>query len=310
MQNQPSIYHHVSAQQACNRAILITGHGRSGTTIFGKIIHSMKQIEYVFEPPMLFSLLPLVSKLETGHFQLLFESYCFNQLLMGQITGREFNFNRNDDSCIYLTKTSAEIDHRLARAWTLPKAMAAADNSRLSIKLPGATIWLSALRRLYPAMTFIVLQREPNAVIQSAMKKSWFKDETLKQPDVFGHSQTFDFATPFWVATEDFENWRRWTELERAAYCFIRICEGALGVEGAIHVSYEELVSAPETVIGEVADRLGLEFGELTPRLIKETYARSEVTDDWIGQLSAETQEKIKNLLGQQFQLTLVGGAP
>ena len=179
----------------------------------GKIIHSMKNVEYVFEPPLLFSLLPLISKLNENHFRLLFESYCYDELLMGQVTGRAFNFNSNDDSCINLTKPPAEINQRMAVAWSKIQATAAASNSRLLIKCTDATTCLAALRQLYPNMTFIVTQREPNPVIQSLMKKGWFNDAMLRRMDVLWPSQTIDFATPFWVAPDDIENWRRWSEL-------------------------------------------------------------------------------------------------
>ena len=40
-----------------DKMVIIGGSARSGTTIIGKLIHSLKNIEYQFEPPMLVSLL-------------------------------------------------------------------------------------------------------------------------------------------------------------------------------------------------------------------------------------------------------------
>src|SRR5262245_5525433 len=222
--NYEHLYNEIG-RKTCNDAILITGNGRSGTTILGKIIHSMRNVESVFEPPLLGSLLPLISKIEESHFRLLFETYCFDELLIGQITGRAFNFNRNDDSCINLTKAPDEIGHRMAVAWSKVKAVEAVRNSRLLIKFPGLTGFLADLRRLYPTMTFVVTQREPNSVIQSVIRKNWYKDATLKKR-LFMPSQTMDFWTPLWVASEDIHKWRQWSELERAAYYYIRNAEG------------------------------------------------------------------------------------
>jgi hypothetical protein len=292
-----ALSHYDIARKACNNAILITGNGRSGTTILGKIIHSMQNVEYVFEPPLLVSLLPLISKIAESHFRLLVETYCFDELLLGQITGRGFNFNRNDDSCINLAKPQDEIDQRMAAAWSKTKAIDAAKNSRLLIKLPELTSLLPALRRLYPTMTFIVTRREPNSVIQSVIGKGWYKDATLQQ--CLWPSQTVDFLTPFWVAPEDIDSWRQWSELERAAYYYIRNTEGATDVEGTISVAYERLVANPDKVVRELADQLGLEFGALTPQLISETYARSEPAEDWVAQLPCEMRDKIRVLSEQ-----------
>jgi hypothetical protein len=291
--------HHEMGRKACNNAILITGNGRSGTTILGKIIHSMRNVEYVFEPPLLGSLLPLISKMEESHFRLLFETYCFDELLIGQITGRAFNFNRNDDSCINLTKAPDEIDHRMAAAWSKLKAVEAVRNSRLLIKLPDLTGLLAALRWLYPTMTFIVTQREPDSVIQSVIRKGWYKNATLKNCLFLMPSQTIDFLTPFWVAPEDIDNWRQWSELERAAYYYIRNTEGATDVEGTISVIYERLVANPDKVVRELADQLGLEYGALTPQLISETRARTELAEDWVSQLPSDMRDKIRELSEQ-----------
>jgi hypothetical protein len=294
MQDQTSkLSHYEAGKQVCNNAILITGNGRSGTTIVGKLIHSMRKIEYVFEPPTLIALLPLARKFDRDDFRVLFETYCYDELLMGQITGRAFNFNRNDDSCIYLTKSNAEIERRLKTAWSKSSAVSAAADSRLLIKLPDVTVCLAALRQLYPSMTFIVTVRDPNSVIQSVLRKGWFKNETLERMDIVWPTQTPGFTTPFWVAPEDIDNWRKWPELERAGYYYIRIANGATAVEGVINVVYEQLVSTPDALVRDLAVRLGLEFGELTPRLISETYARPEFTNDWVAQLSSGMREKV-----------------
>jgi hypothetical protein len=298
--NYEHLYHEIG-RKTCNDAILITGNGRSGTTILGKIIHSMRNVESIFEPPLFGSLLPLISKIEESHFRLLFETYCFDELLIGQITGRAFNFNRNDDSCINLTKTPEEIDHRMAVAWSRVKAVEAIGNSRLLIKSPGFTSFLADLRRLYPTMTFVVTQREPNSVIQSVIRKNWYKDATLKSWLFSMPSQTTDLLTPFWVAPEDLDRWRQWSELERAAYYYIRNSEGARYVEGTINVAYERLVANPDKVVRELADQLGLEFGALTPQLISETYARSELAEDWVSQLPSDMRDKIRELSEQNL---------
>ena len=45
-----------------NNLIWITGCARSGTTILGKILSTLKNVEYGFEPELLFGLLPKIHK--------------------------------------------------------------------------------------------------------------------------------------------------------------------------------------------------------------------------------------------------------
>jgi LPS sulfotransferase NodH len=284
---------HAAARRACDNAIFITGNGRSGTTILGKLIHSMRGVEYVFEPPTLVSLLPLIGELDESHFRLLFETCCYEDLLMGQISGRAFNLNRHDDSCIHLTKPAPEIERRLNAVWSKALQAEAAEGARLAIKVPDMAPCLRELRRLYPSMTFIVLQRNANSVIQSVLRRAWFRDSSLERLDIMWPTQTPDFTTPFWVAREDVGRWRGWSELERAGYYYLRLANGADGVEGVRRVSYERLVQEPEAVVRELADALGLAFGECTPRLISETFAKTELAEDWVAQLPEDMRRQL-----------------
>jgi hypothetical protein len=282
-------------RQTCDQAILISGNGRSGTTLLGKIIHSMQDVEYVFEPPLLFSLLPLVSSLNEGKFRLLFETYCLEELLLGQVTGRSFNLNRNDDSCIFWTKADSEIHERLSTAWTKTSALEKTKNRRLAIKIPDVTCFLPVLQKLYPGMTMVITHRDVNAVIDSVMKKSWFKDLSLSTGNIIWPSRTKDFTTPVWVDDDDVERWRSWSELERAAYYYIRITRGSDELESAVRVSYERLVGAPHQVVAELAERLDLRFGEKTRELIKTTVARSENPPDWTAGLPKNMRDQIES---------------
>jgi hypothetical protein len=231
--------------------------------------------------------------MDERHFRLLFEAYLYDELLTGQVTGRAFNLNRNDDSCIFVAKPRDEVERRLNTAWSRAASVAAAEHARLAVKMPNLTGDLTPLRRLYPGMTFVVTQRDPNPVIQSVLQKGWFTDQALQQVDVVAPSRTPDFVTPAWVAPEDVESWRGWSELERAGYYYIRVGGRAEQVDGVITVSYERLVEAPRKVVLELADRLGLAFGPLTQSLIAETYAKSELSDDWVAKLPATWRARI-----------------
>ncbi|MDE2291702.1 MAG: hypothetical protein KGL53_06435, partial [Elusimicrobia bacterium] len=72
---------HDFAKEAVNRAVMIVGVARSGTTLAGSLVSSFDGIEYSFEPPLLFSLLPLIDAMPADQFQLIFETYLYEELL-------------------------------------------------------------------------------------------------------------------------------------------------------------------------------------------------------------------------------------
>ena len=99
--------------EKCNNAVLISGSARSGTTILSKILHSFKNVELVYEPPVLFSLFALLPEIEEKQWRLLYETYLYEEFFINALSGRSVNCNRKDDSSIFLVKDKEELDKRL-----------------------------------------------------------------------------------------------------------------------------------------------------------------------------------------------------
>jgi hypothetical protein len=55
-------------------AVCLTSIARSGTTLVGSLIHSMRGVEYSFEPPTLFMLFPLLDQIPAEAWKLLYET--------------------------------------------------------------------------------------------------------------------------------------------------------------------------------------------------------------------------------------------
>ncbi len=94
----------------CNKAIVVAGCYRSGTTILGKLISSFENIEYYYEPPTLMSLLPVIDNIPQNYWKLLYESYIYEDFYINSQAGRRYNFRKDDDSCIYDIRTSSYIE--------------------------------------------------------------------------------------------------------------------------------------------------------------------------------------------------------
>ena len=86
------------AKKISSSLIIISGISRSGTTFMGKILGSMKNIEYIYEPPTLLMLFNIINKIDKETWINLFETYIYEEFLINSLSGRYLNFNKNDDS--------------------------------------------------------------------------------------------------------------------------------------------------------------------------------------------------------------------
>lgn len=139
------------ATQLCDRAIIITGSARSGTTIVGTLLHSMDKVEYAYEPPMLFSLFALMDKIKEEEWKLLYETYLYEDFFLNSIAGRNINCNKLDDSSIYKVKSIHEIDRRLQSKSTKKNLQFHSSGSVLVYKIPDIVYRVPKLKILLPS---------------------------------------------------------------------------------------------------------------------------------------------------------------
>ena len=71
--------HHI--KKVLENVIWITGCARSGTTILGKILSTLKNVEYAYEPEFLFSLLPSINKINRKEWLKIYNAYIVEELL-------------------------------------------------------------------------------------------------------------------------------------------------------------------------------------------------------------------------------------
>ena len=256
--------------RACNRAILIAGSARSGTTILGKIIHSFKNVEYRFEPGMFFWLFPLLPTLSKDQWKLLYEAYLFEEILIQSLCGRTINTNRADESSIYNVKSEQEISRRLKKSLPQSQAAHSARAHRIAYKLPNVVPYLPILRRYYPYMDIVIAVRKAPEVLNSLLKKGWFSNRSLRQLTSTWPSRIKrNIWIPFWVRPEDESRWIRMDELHRAAYYYIISNRYIRAIPRAIVVRYDELIFNPKVTARRIAQRLGLAFGVKTPAILR-----------------------------------------
>ena len=90
----PQLYPETS--EIVNRSVVIIGTARSGTRIMGSLLWSLEETEYLFEPLMLYSLVPMIEEIPKDRWKYLFETYLVEEFLFNAMAGRFLNFNEHD----------------------------------------------------------------------------------------------------------------------------------------------------------------------------------------------------------------------
>lgn len=124
-----------TARTAAETAVLVTGSARSGTTIIGALIHTFQNVEYVFEPPALIALFPLIEEMPEHQWKYLYEAYLYEEFLINAVSGRAINTNIDDDSSIYKVKSGQDIAERLSWSWRKADADKIASARRVAYKI-------------------------------------------------------------------------------------------------------------------------------------------------------------------------------
>lgn len=248
--------------------ILITGACRSGTSLMSSLIHSCKDVELAFEPPLLKALIPLIDNIEIEYWKLLFESFLFEEFLMQAVDGRRLNYNQNDDSSIVKVKTSHEIEHRIRKQNSRINTYPIALEKKIAFKLPEIIPWLDKYKAIFPQSKVIVMLRAPSKVIESLLRMKWFSDEYLFNIDASWLHQTKAAPfIPFWVPKEDIQNWEKSNELERCCYYYTLMYENITDKDSII-IDYDKFVKNPFEQFDKLIKYLGLKSGELQHSLL------------------------------------------
>lgn len=268
------------AAQSVRSAILVTGSARSGTTIMGQVIGSFAGVEYAFEPPMLFTLFSLIEDLSEYQWRLLYETYLYEEFLINAMAGRNFNFNRLDDSLVHRVKLEEEIERRLNQGLSKCRAEQLALGSTLAYKMPDVLPMMPTLKRYYPETRVLVMLRDAAGTINSILAKKWFNDASADKNQIWPFDICNRVRVPFWVKPVDMEYWTTLSELDRAAYYYVRINEEVENIPGRFEVIYNNLIMRPKEVVGEIGEKLGLEFGPKTMDVVTSIH-RNERRNDF-----------------------------
>ena len=280
----------------CNNAIIVTGSARSGTTIMGKIIHSFQNVEYAYEPPMLFSLFPLINILDENNWKLLYETYLYEDFLMAALSGRGLNCNLVDDSSIYKVKPQHLIKERLNKSLRKIDGERLAEKSQIAFKMPDVVPFLPKLKTYYPGTSVVIILRKAPYVFNSLLEKGWFNDRTLQEQNLIWPNRFIDgFRIPFWVESNEEESWCQMDELHRVAYYYIRMNQHVNNIPGCITIKYDRLIRSPRQTAMTLADSLNLSFGGKTEDILSTIkYTKKERDLNILATLKPDIRDQVE----------------
>jgi hypothetical protein len=277
------------ANEIVQSAVVITGSGRSGTTILGKLLHTYSNVEYAFEPSMLVGLFPLLDHLSEHTWKYLYEVYLAEEFLANTLAGRSINTNRYDDSSIYVVKSSEELEQRLSQSWPKREIFKKAKGKIIAYKIPDIVSSMPHLLKYYPKTRVIIMTRGAPETINSLIQKQWFDDSSSQAATIWPFKVTNDGKRiPYWVLKQDEQLWLELSEIDRCAYYYLRMNESAHYAPQILHVRYSEFVSQPTVVADRIAQRLGLVPGEMTQSVLSTIKPTREAADSKIMQSISE----------------------
>ncbi len=282
------------------RPLIITGSGRSGTTIFGTLMHSLRQVEYFFEPPLIVPLFIKFEEMNPRDWLALYSYYVFDALFLQAISGRNLNFNPNDDTYIYKVKSREDIAGRLERSARRAEIVTRADEYTVAYKHPDLIFFLDAIFSVLPQSRVIVIHRNPNDILNSLLKKKWFSQSSLEKNSpiqIYPKAIECNQKIPFWVNDSDMGFWISASELDRCAYYLNQALSCSYSrLNDICVIQFEELIKNPSDTLTTILNSLSLTPGPKTNSVLESIKAKNWNAGELLAQVNPKLQRSIVTL--------------
>lgn len=286
-----------ATQKVCNSTAII-GSARSGTTIVGKIVGSFEKIEYFFEPELLFSLFANKDQISENFFKQLYETYLYEDLFVNAVTGRKLNLRKIDDSSIFFTHSSEEVENRLHIDHLKERFIS---ENNICYKIPDFTHMFSEVTSMYPKMRTIQVIRDPISTINSIMEKGWFSDHSLQKANIIWPLDlSCKIPKPHWASKITPTDWNNYSELDRCCYYYesqtiqLQDCNNLL-------VKYDDLLQDPFSVTKKMAKHIGAKPSNLTKDILQSVKMQSSTNHTPNRYMSSNMIEKLVQLYESQI---------
>ena len=258
-----------------NKTLIITGVGRSGTTLLGKIIGSMTPVFYLFEPA-------LTKYIASFPYSDIFTKILFEDYFLPLVHGRG-NSNPNDWSYIGNHERWADVFYRQKRLRRRSDALKWIENRKplWVIKNPEFQHLMEYAHTHLSGVKYLHILRNGVDVMRSSMDRGWYTDRYCNEDIV---EQTYNLGNirvpHFIVEHEDRELWQKWTPITRSACAWRNLTQQGIkyknrNKDSVIQFRYEDFCKDPERFGNHIAEKFRLTMTKLTARHIGEVYSKT-----------------------------------
>jgi len=246
-----------------DRVIIITGAGRSGTTIAGKIIGSMSPAYYLFEPAIMKLMWPESDNSAEAFRATLFEDY-FSPVIQGR-----GNSNEADDSFQGNYLENVVLWQKNMRRRNDVMELIAEERPYFIIKNPEFQPNIERARMVFPGCKFVHLVRNGIDVVQSSMGRGWYTDDYCNN-GMIEQKVHIDGMVDMPTFATGHQSWDGWNQETRAAHAWRVLTEAGLTDNAdIINVRYEDFCHEPTNMTMLLKAALYLSLTDLTDKHIK-----------------------------------------
>ena len=288
-------------KELLKEGIFLTGAPRSGTSILGKIIATLKNIEYHFEPPTLYMICSSYADglIDKATARVLLQNYLCEDLLLESIQGRGVNLRPSDDSQILNSIDWPDLNQRWINIPNRAKAIEYGLDKgiRLALKSPNTFDAIPLIRDVIKNTNIIIIKRNGFDVLNSIVVKQWLSDNSLKT-ELWPYKDTDNIINiPYWVPDRFTEDWENMSCTTRSALMWAVHADIGLSYvysNDTIVISYEELTENPSAAVNKLTKLTETEPTHHTTRVINTIRCRNKVKDTSdVERMLAEENESV-----------------
>ena len=279
-------------KKICKNIIWIIGPQRSGTSLTGKILGSMKEVEYFYEPELLFSLMPSINKIDKKIWSILFETYVVEDLFFNNLTGRKINLKKFEESYIgnYLSKKN--INTRLSSLLKKKNLSKKLNKTKIVIKIPDCIKYFHQYQKIYKKNKFIILRRDIFENLRSLVKKNWY-DNLGYTNEIYPFIKDKKNYYPIWIEKKHKKLWNSFNKYEKAAFYLIENYNYQNKIKNKLTINYEQIVKNPNKILKLFEKNLKVTQTDLTKKNIKMKKRKKETKKSNINFLKNRINNKM-----------------
>lgn len=256
-----------------NGLVVITGVARSGTTLLGKIIGSLSNTHYLFEPSTFRLIPPLIQEcyLKERQGGEILKAILFEELYLQTIHGRYVNFNEKDDSYIGHYIDSEKIKLRWKKYKRRKDVIEDLEknNYLFVLKIPNIQPSLNTLKNLFHDMKLIHCIRDGNDVVSSSIRRDFYTQDHLSKRNIDWSSEINSLKIPWFIDKKDRHFFSKWNHYTRAAHIWRILTEIGLkfadeNKTNVFQFKFEDLIKNPEFFIEGIERFVGKKRTDIT----------------------------------------------